>query len=283
MKKKLIKRATKAGIPSDFLYRSIRFGRIAAQPRDFLRRRKAANLLRDCSPYRDTINREKGYALLNSDDMPELMEAVAAAQSVFAAKSNSIASLSSNKPFFVNILEAADLDQHPEFMALASSEQMMESAACYLGTYPDLRSVSVFISPANDLIQKSQRYHIDNIDMTQVKCFINVSDVKPENGPFSFIPADVSERIKSELGYRFPSPSIDDDTIFSMCEPDNVVSLVGSPGTAALVDTSKCLHFGSRCREGCRVVIMLQYVRRPHLGIVRRSKGGGTSLLLGGD
>ena len=40
-------------------------------------------------------------------------------------------------------------------------------------------------------------------------------------------------------------------------------AVVGSPGTACVLDSSRCLHYGSRCKGGERLVLMFNF--RPYL------------------
>jgi hypothetical protein len=51
--------------------------------------------------------------------------------------------------------------------------------------------------------------------------------------------------------------------MFQHCRPEHQISLEGGPGTGAIVDTSNCFHFGSRCREGERIMMMVKFML-PH-------------------
>ena len=51
--------------------------------------------------------------------------------------------------------------------------------------------------------------------------------------------------------------------IFETASRDDEVAVVGPPGTACVLDSSRCLHFGSRCRGGERLVLMFNF--RPYL------------------
>jgi hypothetical protein len=42
---------------------------------------------------------------------------------------------------------------------------------------------------------------------------------------------------------------------------DSAIRLVGAPGSAAFVDTSRCLHYGSRSNTRERLVLQLQFLR----------------------
>ena len=68
------------------------------------------------------------------------------------------------KPFFVNLLESDDLETYPQLLAVAQSAPMQEAAIGCLKTVPDLSGIGLFLSPANDSLEKSQQYLTDDID-----------------------------------------------------------------------------------------------------------------------
>jgi hypothetical protein len=149
-------------------------------------------------------------------------------------------------------------------MRFAENPPLVYAAAGYLGEWPVLTTVGIYVSPPTGSaeLEKSQLYHVDDMDKTIVKCFINVNPVGPENGPFTFIPADKSERIRAKLGHRWRGARLTDEQVMAHASPEDVIELTGQPGCGALVDTARCLHFGSRCLKGQRAVIMVNYARR---------------------
>jgi hypothetical protein len=54
---------------------------------------------------------------------------------------------------------------------------------------------------------------------------------------------------------------ISDEEVDATCGLENAVRLVGGPGSAGFVDTSRCLHFGSRHTRRDRLVLMVQFTR----------------------
>lgn len=261
--KQVLKIAMNWGVPSDVVFHALRARRILRDPGDFLSRRAQAHKINSASPYAGFIDKEKGYRLFGPDTFPGIMEAVDATRGIFEAKALNLSN--AKKSFFYNVLEQRDLDQNPELIALAKTPAFSAAATGYLDTVPDLSGIGVFYSPANSSTEKSQQYHTDDIDSRQVKCFINVNGVGPDNGPFTFIPADISASIRRELGHRWRGRRLEDEEVLAHCKPGDAVSLVGPPGSSLFVDTSRCLHYGSRCRSGYRLVIMYQYTRRPNL------------------
>jgi hypothetical protein len=81
-----------------------------------------------------------------------------------------------------------------------------------------------------------------------------------------FLPARESERLVSAVraGRRRAgakdSARYTDEELATHGDPAAAIRLVGPAGTAAVVDTSRCLHAGSRIPDGhFRLVLIIQY------------------------
>jgi hypothetical protein len=276
--KQFVKTAMKMGVPGDLVFQAVRAKRILNDPADFISRRREARRLNTVSPYADFVDKRKGYGLFAPDALPGIMDAVNAARQIFEKK---VVNLSNaKKEFFFNVLEEADLQDYPQLLGIANSEVFRAAATGYLQTVPDLSGIGVFYSPANSSLEKSQQYHTDDIDAFQLKCFINVNDVGADNGPFTFIPADVSTAVRRQLNHHWRGRRLTDEEVLAHCRPEDAVSLVGPAGSGLFVDTSRCLHYGSRCRSGHRLVIMFQYTRRPNLSLESADARTGRTLIV---
>ena len=113
-------------------------------------------------------------------------------------------------------------------------------------------------STANDTTKASQLYHTDTEDGKQLKFFVNLTEVRPENGPFTFFPSAVSKSIRTKLGHSVGR--VHDKDINEHCSSVKAFPFVGTLGSGVAVDTSNCLHHGSRTRKGERLILMTQYV-----------------------
>jgi hypothetical protein len=144
-----------------------------------------------------------------------------------------------------------------------------------------LHAIGLYVSPVNDSTKSSQMFHLDGQDFRQLKCFVNIHSVGDADGPFSFLPADLSDQVAAALGHHWGDGRLEDKDIHSVTEEANVISLTGPPGTTALVDTCRCLHFGSRARENARIVFMFQYTPWPDARVDKTDKdfGPGFSLI----
>ncbi|MFB6375597.1 MAG: hypothetical protein ABEN55_21325, partial [Bradymonadaceae bacterium] len=111
---------------------------------------------------------------------------------------------------------------------------------------------------------KSELYHCDWADTSQVKIFVFCNDVERRDGPLTLLSAADSERIRRHIGYRYGGARyrVPDERVFDVVDPDRERVMTGEEGTVCLADTSRCFHYGSRTEStaGLRVAIMYQYV-----------------------
>lgn len=256
----LLKRGFRAAWPLLTL-RLIEARRIAAAPSARFQYRRAARPFTASSKWADFIAREEGYRLFSPDTFAELPQIVSACEAVFARHRVEVTNTEAyGKHYFFNILTAGDLHQHPALLNFALSAPVTEAITGYLGQIPRLHSIGVFYSSVNDTVDGSQMYHVDGDALTQIKCFVNVWGVGPGSGPLTFLPkthTSVSLRTNGLL------KRISDEDVFRIVPDEKKVAVVGSPGSGVFVDTSRCLHQGSRAREHPRLVFQFQYVTRP--------------------
>jgi hypothetical protein len=159
-----------------------------------------------------------------------------------------------------------DLLENPHIVDFALSDPILNMATEYLGEVPVLRRVAMLLSTnRSEALIRSQLFHYDGEDIRQLKFFINLMDVSEADGPFTFLPAHKTKKVIDSYlkkhkhipaSNRFP-----DEEIFSRCAESDVNQVTGPAGKAAAVDTSRCLHFGSRVTPGrARLILFLQYV-----------------------
>jgi hypothetical protein len=181
--------------------------------------------------------------------------------SIFAesAKSSNNQRTSSNKAgFLVTLLRDADFIAHPEVLSFMSDRRFVDLAGHYLGEVPLLSSAQLWW-PINTTAKSSQLYHFDEEDDRQLKFFLNVEAVGPEHGPFTAIPAKASARAKARTGSMHGR--FHDDLVDACLNGKPPTAFTGARGTLAAVDTSRCLHYGSRGNSADRAVLMFQFTR----------------------
>jgi hypothetical protein len=105
----------------------------------------------------------------------------------------------------------------------------------------------------------AHRFHLDPEDTHSFKVFLHLTDVDEGCGPLHALPASLSATVLEAVDYRGVT-YVDDERIAALVGWDSVVQVTGPPGTVALADTTRCLHFGGRPRaEGKPVRDMLVY------------------------
>lgn len=227
----------------------------------------------------ESISRREGYRLFAPGTFVELSEIVAASREIFNRHQAEITDGTRfNKPYFYNILTAEDLYQHPVLMNFALSAAVIEAVTGYLGQTPRLHSIGVFYSAVNDSIDGSQMYHVDGDALSQIKCFVNVWDVGADGGAFTFLP---KQQCSASVRSKGLMKMITDEEVARLAPESKQVAVVGPSGSGVFVDTSRCLHQGSRVRTSPRLVFQFQYVSRPDALLVQpgRAVAGGHLLV----
>jgi hypothetical protein len=152
-----------------------------------------------------------------------------------------------------------DLLAHPELLEMALQEDVLRAVGWYLRQVPRLYSVEIWWSPPNQTVKGSQLFHYDHRDTRQAKLFINLNDVGAESGPLHFLSADQAARFNRMVGYS--QDRITDEQVYSVVSPNEVKTTAGPAGSGFIVDTARCLHYGSRGNKLGRLVFMANYVR----------------------
>jgi hypothetical protein len=68
-----------------------------------------------------------------------------------------------------------------------------------------------------------------------------------------------SDALRNKGLNRWRGVKMRDATVFHDNGEHDVLRLTGPVGTCGFVDTSRCLHYGSRCTSGYRLSLVLHY------------------------
>jgi len=88
----------------------------------------------------------------------------------------------------------------------------------------------------------TRQWHRDIEDRRMLKILVWLNDVEADGGPFTYIPADASDRIAREL--RYAGGYVDDETILRLAGAESVRTATGPQWTAVVVDTARVFHRG---------------------------------------
>jgi hypothetical protein len=207
------------------------------------------------------IDPELGFARLAPGELDGADAVVAAARDVIERTGAAAPAGATGKPMSKNLLTIADLGLDSPFMRFALSDAVLGTVSAYLELVPVLTYVDVWHSrhiPRAPF--SSQLWHLDHADVTQVKLFLHCEDVGPGSGPLTVLDAAASRALAKRAGYTFAQSRLADEAVRELAGAGT--PLTGPCGSAALVDTSRCFHFGSRVEPGAppRTLVVLQYL-----------------------
>jgi hypothetical protein len=178
------------------------------------------------------------------------------------ARRSEVTARRSKKDYLRPVLQADDFLRHPEIVTYCLDPKLLAAAADYLGEPPVLRSVQLYWTSENETEIGSQRWHYDHIPPRQLKLFVYLVPVSEDTGPFTFLPANVSEQFMVGMGKSWEEANrktYADEEIVARCGMTAIRRLVGPAGAGGLVDTTRCLHYGGRTQRGERLVMIIQY------------------------
>jgi len=235
-------------------------------PGDFLARRQIAAETTSGSEWKGFLSRETAERRFNPGDIPGTDRLVEIGQKIFRERGGDEIVRPELNPF-ATLLQEEDFRNHPEIIEVALSRPILEIACDYFGTVPRLDAIDLWVTPPKTGEGEpfgSQLYHLDKPEQHYVSFFINVFDVEDEHGPFTYLPADKTAIVRRATDYEklyyLGNGRLPDSALFRHISPDDLIRLTGPTGAGGIVDTSECLHFGSRNRSKTRVVFVLSFI-----------------------
>jgi hypothetical protein len=150
-----------------------------------------------------------------------------------------------------------DLLESPDIRALVADPFIHQIAAGYLGCTPIFTQLSAWWSrndpdaSADDLSEAAQLFHYDYDWPAFLKFFIYLSDVGPENGPFTFVVGTHERKRQWSDGRR-------DDAYVESAYPGQSWAVTGKAGDLIIADTVG-YHKGQRVRAGDRLMLQLEF------------------------
>lgn len=174
----------------------------------------------------------------------------------------------SHKAFWTRLLDVerarGPLQADNPFVAFATQPEVLGFVSEALGgEVPILDDVLVTLSePTTSDLSYSQLWHRDHDDPRTLKLFVYLTNVASGgDGPFTFLPASASDRIGNGLRSHRR-----DEVILPQAQEGAVIEVCGIAGSAFAVETSRCLHMGSRVAPGhSRLLYTASYIPVPRL------------------
>lgn len=169
-----------------------------------------------------------------------------------------------NKDFLSTSLISNKLDLMSPFMKLATDKKVIATISKYMGHIPILTAVELWHSRYySDKLLASQLWHCDWENPRSMKVFVNISDVAEENGPFTFVPSNLSKQVRDAVKYTYGEPNyrLDDSVMSQYVVDKDMVKIIGKE-KLLFIDSCRCFHYGSRVSKGAqpRILLLIKYL-----------------------
>lgn len=222
---------------------------------------------------RPVLQMKDGWAVDRSKSLPHLEAAIEQAGEIVDRRGGTRTSApGAYRSFFQDLWDVEnDPTEFPSVIDFATSPDVVAPVADYLGCIPALSTTlpsGIRVVESNRLYDDrpeephdSQLYHIDYYSLPNVYVLVLLRDTDSDQGPWTFLPRSVSQRVRSELGYwkHGRSYRLTDEEVYRVADPSEVVEFTGERGSVLFIESSGCLHFGSRNALRPRFQLMLGY------------------------
>jgi hypothetical protein len=243
------------------LERIVRAGRSVRTSRDRSQRRDLVNAIPRKPEFTNRLDPMRGYGIIPNGTLDRVPAAIDFAQKVLEERRDQERGNKASDPFFAHVLTPLRYEEAPPIFDLALSDEVLQIAADYLGEVPILLRITVSWSPVNNHMAGSQLYHRDGQSWLQrrAKFIFAASDVDEASGPFTFLPAELSERVSKNFRSFKMQHRVEDEDMYRFVCPADEIKFVGPAGTGLVLDSGRCFHFGSRTRGKERLMIFFQF------------------------
>ncbi|MDX1529895.1 MAG: hypothetical protein R3362_00075 [Rhodothermales bacterium] len=224
------------------------------------------------TPTGPVLEMEDGWALDTSGTFPHTDALIEQGLALFEERGGVVRE-HFGRPFFQDVLAGdytdAVLRDHPALLDFITSSEVLTTAARYLGTIPHLANANPRGVRLNESDRRfddepdappraSQKFHIDPYSRPNVYVLVALHDVTEEHGPFCWLGAEDSQRVAERLHYgdRGVPYRLSDEEVYQHVDPDKLMRFTCPAGSVLFVDSSACMHYGSRdCRQRRRQVM----------------------------
>lgn len=215
-----------------------------------------------------TFNQD-GYAVISNLVDTELLMRLSESGLEKVSRADRLANSQAlaHKNFWVRLLDEDMQDgafaSSNIYVRYALQPKVIGMLSVALGELPLLVDVLLTLSRESDAkLSYSQLWHRDYDDVRTIKLFTYLTDVNgPDDGPFTFLP----RRESKQFGFSLRS-HVGDERVFRNIEKSAVQTMEAPRLTTFIVETSKCLHMGSRMAPGhSRLMYTATFISAPRI------------------
>jgi len=254
------------------------YNRIKFHKQDNWRRRlyetqMAALLAENGGLTRPPVQMQDGWALDTSGSLPHLDRVLEDSEKIIAERGGARKSeVGKYRSYFQDVWTPADLEKYPSFLDFTTSSDVLAPVADYLKCVPTLSTTlpsGIRFVESNAAFDDqpgrphdSQLYHIDYYSLPNVYVLVLLRDTARENGPWTFLPRGVSQRISKKLNYwtKQHGYRLSDEQVHAEADRKEVIEFCGRRGDVLFIESSGCFHYGSRNSVQPRFQLMLGYL-----------------------
>lgn len=221
---------------------------------------------------RPPIEMHDGWAIDTSMSLPHLDRVLADADQIIRERHGVRHSVAgAYRSYFQNVWTVADGVKYPSFLDFATSSDVLATVSHYLKCIPVLSTTlpagirfvesNAAFDDQPDQPHDSQLYHIDYYSLPNVYVLVLLRDTTSESGPWTFLPRSISQEVRHRLGYweRGRGYRLTDDEVYSVADPSEAIEFAYPRGSVLFIESSGCLHYGSRNAVKPRFQLMLGY------------------------
>ena len=203
------------------------------------------------------IAMQDGFALDESRTLPHLDALLAAGEELIERFAGGRYEFT--KPYLQDISPESAMDTYPALLDFVTSPEVVTAVAPAFGYVPLLpatipegvrlmESRTDFDPQAQGPWRGSQLYHLDYHSSPTVYVIVAVRDIGPDDGPLHFLGKAASRRVAEAVGYgrRGVPYRLTDEVVHAHVDPGEVHTFAAKAGTVLFIESSACMHFGSR-------------------------------------
>lgn len=221
---------------------------------------------------RAPIHMHDGYVIDTSMSLPYLDDVLRDADEIIAERSGERTSgTGAYRSYFQDVWRTEDVERYPSFLNFATSSDVLTVICEYLRSIPVLSTTlpegirfvesNAAYDERPDVPKDSQLFHVDYYSKPNVYVLVLLRDTTPEHGPWSFLPRSLTESTTKQLGYwkRGRGYRLTDDEVYALAGRENLIEFCYPRGTVLFIESSGCLHYGSRNSVKPRFQLMYGY------------------------
>jgi hypothetical protein len=253
-------------------FNRLRYGRQERWRRSLFRNELAELLAENGPATRPPIEMRDGWALDMSMSLPFLDRVLEESDRIIGERAGvRTTAVGRYRSYFQNIWQPEDAEKYPSFLDFATSTDVLSVVSRALECIPALSTTlppSIRLVESNaafddkpDRPHDSQLFHLDPYSLPNLYVLVLLRDTGPDNGPWTFLPKSVSQRIRRELGYwkRGKPYRLTDEEVYAHVDRSEVIEFVGPKGAVLFIESSGCMHYGSRNCVKPRFQLMYGY------------------------